>query len=183
MSDLYKTDFEDVGCGGHVREVSMAWRVLKGGLALYVDTGPQGDRLSGMQLELCWQLISARNGRECGISNDKSTDFLVYSKEQIRKASDRAMFAKTARTVEGPTRRLGYMSRRRQVTTSPRTESPKCSNLGRGRLVSRDVREWNSLFVVGTGIVGMVFKYVVWAGIKAAVGKDPCSDVVVVDVW
>lgn len=86
-----------------------------------------------------------------------------------------------ARTVEGPTRKLGYVSRRRPVTVSPRTESPKCSNLGGGGLASRSLRQWNSLFVVGTGVVGMIFKDVVWAGVKATVGKYLCSDVVVED--
>ena len=32
-------------------------------------------------------------------------------------------------TVLGPTRRLGNVSRRRSVTTKPRTESPRCSSL------------------------------------------------------
>lgn len=39
----------------------------------------------------------------------------------------------------------------------------------------------DSLFIVGTGIIGLVFKDVVWAGIQAAVGKDHCANVVVVD--
>ena len=37
------------------------------------------------------------------------------------------------------------------------------------------------LFIVGTGIVGMVLKDVVWARIEAAVGEHLCSDVIVVD--
>ena len=34
-----------------------------------------------------------------------------------------------ANTVLGPTRRRGYVSRMSSVTTKPRTESPRCSNL------------------------------------------------------
>lgn len=40
-----------------------------------------------------------------------------------------AVLGKRGRTVEGPTRRLGYVSMRRLVTTRPRTMSPKCSYL------------------------------------------------------
>ena len=48
-------------------------------LALYVLAGPQGDGLGGVQLEPCWQLVSARNIGKCGIANKKGTNFL-YSK-------------------------------------------------------------------------------------------------------
>ena len=43
-------------------------------------------------------------------------------------------------TVVGPTRRQGNVSRRRSVTTKPRTESPRCSKL---RSNVSEARDWS----------------------------------------
>ena len=118
------TDFEDVGYGRHVRW----WRDRsKKCLPCILTLARREMAWAGCNLScagnLYWREIAAKV-------------VLLTTRERIFYTAwdkNKKMLWRTVRTVEGPTRKLGYASKRRSVTIRPSTVSPKCSNLRRNQ--------------------------------------------------
>jgi hypothetical protein len=104
-------------------------------------------------------------------------------------------------TVDGPTRKLGYISRRSLVTTRPNTVSPRCSYLQNGSISAQSVgcgvlesntaasqpkgstEERNcSLFIVWTRVLWVVLEHMIRASIIRAMRKDLCPNILLVDI-